>query len=1064
MAIANKFIHFNTKAGFLNKLSEYVTYDESANTYTVKEGKQTDWNMFKNYTCFIKDTSEIWTHEQFYDAPATSNPKPLGLNSAVGTSLRYAREDHVHMAPSSISGNAGSASKLLTARTISLTGDATGSTTFDGSKNASITVAVNNDSHNHSENSISGIYESKIKWDNPTTVIKSGSIISPIDTTLIPELAANRFAGMSNGITYEYSRDNGETWLPYSDTDAALITKKLFNEMRDTTNVNPGLMLKVGNYKSSDAGTLTSDTAWRSRITINFKEAGVYYQLRKFAIYYSTNYGKNSTVSIEGSTLSNPTVFTEFITDVPIAGQSSWNTINVNPFTTATQDTHTLYYQFLRITFKFNGISDPTKNQVPEVYWIGAYGVIGWTSASTVGKTGFPYIIHSGKEVDFDLYNIKSSKLITKNGTNNQVVLGDGNLKPISEIQNTASQLTIASGYDAKIILDNTDNEGAVSYISFRKKGIEITNLGINSVSDNNLKINGYTIWHSGNDGSKSGLDADTLDGRHLSEITLSANNITSGTIAAERLPEIPIDKIPAAALERLYIAATETAAMALTVEEGDVVQVTGNSNKMYFCISATATTFANKFKEFTAGTAASVPWSGITNKPSWIGTNKPTYNGGEIKLTGYTTNNINSISADSTVNNAIAELDTYAISSITDKSGLNDNNKYVMQSLETGHGSLSLYTNKGIIDTYDQTIVPVDVHNDVDRTIELQDKILVFTVDGEIQNGPSFNEDNTTYLDGWGQFTTPPDTKDYPTSLTWTNGTTAGPIGKLVGTNMTTVTFPAIPAASASNSGVITTGDQIFNGDKTFNGYLTGNNATIKETIITERINNDTNSNAWFTACNYGWGLVNLKQTGEIISAVTMESKADSSNNNLQSHYTLCANSTHLILGGYKGPLRDYSSNKNWIDGAIAISLDDTSSDLANSTYDSAKWRLIGMSGYSTNPKWSINQDGYFTGTSQTTKAYSLTHKTFPNSVDISAGFAYNFTQTSGTINISTISGFSELTPDAQVISLVKLNITATNAIKIQGLSDITGDYYIYNFTYMPNGKVAISGAGFTN
>ena len=482
---------------------------------------------------------------------------------------------------------------------------------------------------------------------------------------------------------------------------------------------------------------------------------------------------------------------------------------------------------------------------MPEVYWIGAYGVIGWTSASTVGKTGFPYIIHSGKEVDFDLYNIKSSKLITKNGTNNQVVLGDGNLKPISEIQNTASQLTIASGYDAKIILDNTDNEGAVSYISFRKKGIEITNLGINSVSDNNLKINGYTIWHSGNDGSKSGLDADTLDGRHLSEITLSANNITSGTIAAERLPEIPIDKIPAAALERLYIAATETAAMALTVEEGDVVQVTGNSNKMYFCISATATTFANKFKEFTAGTAASVPWSGITNKPSWIGTNKPTYNGGEIKLTGYTTNNINSISADSTVNNAIAELDTYAISSITDKSGLNDNNKYVMQSLETGHGSLSLYTNKGIIDTYDQTIVPVDVHNDVDRTIELQDKILVFTVDGEIQNGPSFNEDNTTYLDGWGQFTTPPDTKDYPTSLTWTNGTTAGPIGKLVGTNMTTVTFPAIPAASASNSGVITTGDQIFNGDKTFNGYLTGNNATIKETIITERINNDTNSNA---------------------------------------------------------------------------------------------------------------------------------------------------------------------------------------------------------------------------
>lgn len=44
----------------------------------------------------------------------------------------------------SITGNAGTATKLQTARTISLTGDATGSTTFDGSANVSITVTVAN--------------------------------------------------------------------------------------------------------------------------------------------------------------------------------------------------------------------------------------------------------------------------------------------------------------------------------------------------------------------------------------------------------------------------------------------------------------------------------------------------------------------------------------------------------------------------------------------------------------------------------------------------------------------------------------------------------------------------------------------------------------------------------------------------------------------------------------------------------------------------------------------------------------------------------------------------------
>ena len=45
-------------------------------------------------------------------------------------------------APTTITGNAGTATKLATARTISLTGDATGSTTFDGSANKSIDVTL----------------------------------------------------------------------------------------------------------------------------------------------------------------------------------------------------------------------------------------------------------------------------------------------------------------------------------------------------------------------------------------------------------------------------------------------------------------------------------------------------------------------------------------------------------------------------------------------------------------------------------------------------------------------------------------------------------------------------------------------------------------------------------------------------------------------------------------------------------------------------------------------------------------------------------------------------------
>ena len=48
-----------------------------------------------------------------------------------------------------ISGNAATATKLATARTISLTGDVTGSASFDGSANASITTTVADNRHNH---------------------------------------------------------------------------------------------------------------------------------------------------------------------------------------------------------------------------------------------------------------------------------------------------------------------------------------------------------------------------------------------------------------------------------------------------------------------------------------------------------------------------------------------------------------------------------------------------------------------------------------------------------------------------------------------------------------------------------------------------------------------------------------------------------------------------------------------------------------------------------------------------------------------------------------------------
>lgn len=97
---------------------------------------------------------------------------------------------------------------------------------------------------------------------------------------------------------------------------------------------------------------------------------------------------------------------------------------------------------------------------------------------------------------------------------------------------------------------------------------------------------------------------------------SFDASKITSGTLNADRLPEIPISKIPAAAMERLYVVESQSAAMSLTIQEGDVVQI-GSGGPMYFCVSESASTFATKFKVFTAGAATSVPWSGVTGAPT---------------------------------------------------------------------------------------------------------------------------------------------------------------------------------------------------------------------------------------------------------------------------------------------------------------------------------------------------------------------------------------------------------------------------------------------------------------
>lgn len=114
------------------------------------------------------------------------------------------------------------------------------------------------------------------------------------------------------------------------------------------------------------------------------------------------------------------------------------------------------------------------------------------------------------------------------------------------------------------------------------------------------------------------------------------ASKITSGTIN--------IDRLPKAALERMVVVADDTARFKLTTataQVGDTVKVTA-TNKMYLVKDDSKLNTEAGYEPYTAGQASSVPWSGVTGKPSTFAppTSSATVLGG-IKV-GYTTSGKN--------------------------------------------------------------------------------------------------------------------------------------------------------------------------------------------------------------------------------------------------------------------------------------------------------------------------------------------------------------------------------------------------------------------------------------
>ena len=120
-----------------------------------------------------------------------------------------------------------------------------------------------------------------------------------------------------------------------------------------------------------------------------------------------------------------------------------------------------------------------------------------------------------------------------------------------------------------------------------------------------------------------AGSNPTTLAGYGITDAAAAQHSHGAGDITAVNASVITgiinLDNLPQGALERCVVVTDDDARFALTtsqVQVGDTVKVT-ETNLMYFVKDADELDSEAGYEPYTAGSAASVPWSGVTGKPS---------------------------------------------------------------------------------------------------------------------------------------------------------------------------------------------------------------------------------------------------------------------------------------------------------------------------------------------------------------------------------------------------------------------------------------------------------------
>lgn len=145
LPVANGGTGAATPAEALDNLGIAATVTELNYLDGVTDNVQTQLNSKSPISHASTDATYGVANAINYGHVMASSVTPLANGIAtVGTDNgKFAREGHVHPMQTTITGNAATATKLATARTITVSGDVYGSTTFDGSADVTLTLKSN---------------------------------------------------------------------------------------------------------------------------------------------------------------------------------------------------------------------------------------------------------------------------------------------------------------------------------------------------------------------------------------------------------------------------------------------------------------------------------------------------------------------------------------------------------------------------------------------------------------------------------------------------------------------------------------------------------------------------------------------------------------------------------------------------------------------------------------------------------------------------------------------------------------------------------------------------------